>query len=130
MTHDFSSGVGQGIDGMAETVYQALVASLEGFIEDLMDDFHNLVVRSLDADGIDDLFHHQGDTDVGAAVTRSFKGADGSCHTRMNIGVCRGNDDIGKGRVGTAAVVGMEKEQEVEELRFFGREFAVRAQHG
>mgnify|MGYP000641721283 CR=1 FL=1 len=50
MTHDFSSGVGQGIDGMAETVYQALVASFEGFIEDLMDDFYDLIVRSLDAD--------------------------------------------------------------------------------
>lgn len=129
MAHDFGPRVGQGIDGVTEAVDQTLIAALEGFVEDLMDDFDDLVVRRLNADAsmICSIIK---DTRMLAPRGAALSGADGAGHTGVNIGVGRRNDDVSEGRVSTAAVIGMEEEQEIEELRFFWGELTVRTQHG
>ena len=74
-----------------------------------MNDVDDLFICRLDADGVDDLFHHQGDADVGAAVARSLEGADGAGHAGVEVRIRRRDDDIGERRVRAAAVVGVEE---------------------
>ena len=109
VAHDFSARIRQGVDGVAETIDQAVVTAFEFLVEDLVDDVDNLFIRSLDADGVDDLFHHQGYADIGTAVARALEGADGAGHAGIDVRIRRRDDDIGERRVRAAAVVGMEE---------------------
>ena len=109
VAHDFGARVRQGVDGVAEAVDQAIVTAFEFLIEYLVDDVDDLFICGLNADGVDDLFHHQGDADIGAAVTRSLEGADRAGHAGVEVRIRRRDDDIGERRVRAAAVVGVEK---------------------
>ena len=129
VAHDFGTGIGQRINGVTESVDQTAVV-LEFLLQDFMYDIFHLGIGRLDTDGIDNAFHHDGYFDIGTAVTGPLEGCDRSGHGRIDVRIGRRHDEIGKGRVGAAAVIGMEKEEDIEEMRFFFSKSAVQAEHG
>ena len=114
---DRCTGVGHGVYGVADTVDQTLTVKCL-LVEDLFEVCGDLIFVRPIRDVLFDVGKHLCDLDVCTAVAGTFQGAEGSRHCRIGIGARRGDNMVCKGRVVTAAVLGMQDQCDVEDARF------------
>ena len=122
------SGVGQGIDGVTHAVYKPL--PVEGF---LIDDLREIILQSLLVRAVGDVqadvLHHFHDLDVGTAVLGAFQGGHSRRDGGIGVGTGGGDDTGGEGGIVAAAVLHVENQRRVQDLRFRGGVFFVGAKH-
>ena len=121
-------GVGQGVDGVAHPVNQALV--VEGFfIEELVqvapDFFFILEVGHIGLQVV----HHFHHLDVGAAVLGALEGRQGRRDDGIGVGTRGGDHPGGEGGVVPAAVFHVEHQGDVQDPGFQVGVFLVRTEH-
>ena len=121
------AGIGYGINRMSHSVDQArLVECL--FVEqggEVVFDF----VPVMDVDMPLHIVEHAHDLDVGAAVLRSFEGAERCCDRGVGVGAGGSHDMGGEGGVVSAAVIGVDHQRKVKHSGFHAGKAAVLAHH-
>ena len=125
---DLRPGVGQGIDRVAEAVDQSCIVIVV-MVQDPVHDIQDLVPVVRIADVGNDLVHHLGHGDVGAAVLGAFERADRAADGGIDIRAGGAHDDVGEGGVVAAAVVRVDDQDAVQEVGLSLGELAVRPEH-
>ena len=123
---DDLAGVAHGVDRVAHTVDQAgAVARL--FAEDAAEVLPHLVVIFGVLHVLEDVLQLAVDHQVRAAVLGALQRADGRRDGRVGVGARRGEHAGGEGGAVAAAVVGMDQQTHIQQLRFLMGELLVRA---
>ena len=124
---DAGARVGDAVHGVAHAVDEPRAVERLAFQEVLKVLRDRLVARDVDV-----LLHvgeHLIDADVGAAVAGALEGCERRRHRGIGIGARRGDDVHRKGRVVAAAVLGVQDERHIEDLRFEAGKVRILPQH-
>ena len=105
--------VGNGIDGMSDTIYQA--GLVIGF---LVEHAGEVSINFIHVRPVLNVFlqmvEHIGNLDIGTSMKRPFQGTDTCRYRRVSIRPGRRSDAYGKSGVVTTTVLGLKNQQQVE----------------
>ena len=126
LLQDDLTGVAHGIDRMAHAVDQAgAVARLPA--QDAAQILAHLVIVLRVLHMLEDILQLTVDHQVGTAVLGALQRANGGCNGRVGVGARGGQHTGGKGGAVAAAVVCVDQQTHIQQLRFLVGELLVRA---